>query len=73
MGDSKSLNVCTEEIFHGRILTFGRHFERVRKIYTRALYARMVQFFLKIDFFGTTHEVGTSPKAKMASRYGLHP
>ena len=55
----------TEEIFPGRILKFGRHFERVEKKFnfsTRdpgrlhaCAHARMVQFFLKINFFGTTH------------------
>ena len=55
----------TEEIFPGRILKFGRHFERVEKnfnFFTRdpgrlhaCAHARMAQFFSKIRFFGTTH------------------
>ena len=56
----------TEEIFPGRILNFGRHFERVEKknfnFSTRdpgrlhvCAHARMAQFFSKNRFFGTTH------------------
>ena len=63
---SNSLNVGTEEIFPGRILKFGRHFERVEKNFNfstsdpgrlhACTHARMAQFFfLRIGFFGTTH------------------
>ena len=64
--ESNSLNVGTKDIFPGRILKFGRHFERVEKnfnfstrdpghLHACAL-ARVAPFFLKIDFFfGTTH------------------
>ena len=56
----------TEELFPGRILKFGRHFEQVEKNFnfsTRdpgrlhaCAHARRAQFFiLKIDFFGTIH------------------
>ena len=55
----------TDDIFPGRILKFGRHFERVNKNFnfsTRdpghlhaSAHARMVQFFSKNRFFGTTH------------------
>ena len=58
----------TEEIFPGRILKFGRHFERVEKKFnfsTRdpghlhaCVHARIAQLFLKKKkprFFGTTH------------------
>ena len=56
----------TKEIFPGRILKLGRHFQLVEKKFnfsTRApghlhacTHAHMAQFFLKIDFFGTrTH------------------
>ena len=55
----------TEEIFPGRILKFGRHFKWVEKNFnfsTRdpvrlhtCAHARMVQFFSKNRFFGTTH------------------
>ena len=70
----------TEEIFPGRILKFGRHFERIEKNFnfsTRdpgrlhaCAHARMAQFFSKNRFF---EHMGTSPLVKMASRYGLHP
>ena len=40
-------------------------------IYTRERRARMAQFFLKIYFL--VQHMGTSPRVKMASRYGLHP
>ena len=49
----------TEEIFPGRLLKFGCSFERVEKISIspRAILAVNTRnFFLKIDFFGTTHE-----------------
>ena len=59
------LTVGTEEIFPGRILKFGPHFERVEKNFnfsTRdpgrlhaCTHARMAQFFSKNRFFGTTH------------------
>ena len=55
----------TEEIFPGRILKFGRPFERVEKnsisprailaVYTRACTRVRCNFLLKLDFFGTTH------------------
>ena len=55
----------TEEIFLGRVLKFGRHFERVEKNFnfsTRdsgrlhaCAHARMAQFFSKNRFFSTTH------------------
>ena len=71
----------TEEIFPGRILTFGRHFERVEKNFnfsTRdpghlhaCAHARMAHFFLKIDFL--VQHMRTSPQVEMASSYGLHP
>ena len=71
----------TEEIFPGRILKFGRHFERVEKNFNFSTrdpgrlhacpHARMAQFFLKIDFL--VQHMGTSPQVKVASRYGLHP
>ena len=79
--ESNSLNIGTEEIFPGRILKFGRHFERVEKklnLSTRdpghlhaCTHARMAQFFLRIHFL--VQHMGTSPQVKMASRYGLHP
>ena len=55
----------TEKIFPGRILKFGRHFERIEKNFnfsTRdpgrlhaCAYARMAQFFSKNIFLGTTN------------------
>ena len=41
--ESNSLNVGTKEIFSGRILKFGRHFERVEKK-IRFLHARSWPF-----------------------------
>ena len=63
----ESLNVGTEEIFHGRILKFGRYFERVEKVYNPGhlhvfAHARMGQFFFKNRFFGTTH--GNKPTSQ---------
>ena len=72
----------TEEIFAGRILKFGRHFERVEKNFNSSTrdpgrlhacaHARMAQFFSKNRFFLVQH-MGTGPQVKMASRDGLHP
>ena len=72
----------TEDIFPGRILKFGRHFEWVDKknfnFSTRdpghlhaCAHARMAQFVLKIDFL--VQHIGKSPQVKMVSSYGLHP
>ena len=57
--------MSTEEIFSGRILKFGRHFERVEKNFHfsardpgclhACAHARMTQFFSKNRFFDTTH------------------
>ena len=57
--------MSTEEIFPGRILKFGRHFERIEKNFHfsardpgclhACAHARMAQFFSKIRFFDTTH------------------
>ena len=61
----------TEEIFPGRILKFGRHFERVEKNFNfsthdpghlhACAHARMAKFF-KNSFFGTTH--GDKPSSQ---------
>ena len=55
----------TEEIFPGRILKLGRHFEGVEKNFNfsardpgrlhACAHARMAQFFSKNRFFDTTH------------------
>ena len=50
--------MSTEEIFPGRILKFGRHFERVEKnsgCLHACAHARMAQFFSKNRFFDTKH------------------
>ena len=72
----------TEDLFHGRIFKFGRHFERVEKKFnfsTRdrghlhaCAHARMAHFFSKKKEFLVQH-MGTSPQVKAASRYDLHP
>ena len=75
--------MSTEDIFPGRILKIGRHFERVKRnfIFSTRIpghlhacahaHARMANFFLKIDFL--VQHMGTSLQVKIASRYGLHP
>ena len=80
----KSLNAGTEEIFPCRILEFGRHFERVEKLfnfstrdpehlhaYAHSCMAHFCFFFLKIDFL--VQHMGKSPQVKITPRYGLHP
>ena len=75
-----TLNVGNEDIFPGRILKFGRHFERVEEKVQflhadpghlhACAHVRMADIFLKIDFW--VQHIGTSPQVKMEFRYGLH-
>ena len=70
------LNMGTEKIFPGRVLKFGRHFERRKKFqflharswpFTRVRVALLAQFFLKIDFWYNTW--GKAHKSKWHLRF----